>query len=107
MRDQTIIGLVEKAMENNRKVFEVRMAMYERLIKEITEELGGIFFLINSIPILGILLRKLIERKIRQFQKVLKTESIKLYQKQKKEIKNGYMVRDEGKNKEEPKSTNG
>ena len=106
MRDQTIIGLVEKAMEDNRKVFEVRMAMYERLIKEITEELGGIFFLINSIPILGILLRKLIERKIRQFQKVLKAESIKLYQKQKKEIKNG-LDSNEGKNKGKPEPTVG
>lgn len=85
MRDSEIYKLINTGMENVQKALGVRMMMYERLIKEITEQLGGYILLINSIPVYGILLRKLVEKYIRRYQKILKVESIKLYQKQKKE----------------------
>ena len=89
MRDNQIYAVINEAAENVQKAVGTRMMLYERLIKEICEQLGGIFLLINSIPIVGILLRKLIERYIRRYQKILQAESIKLYQQAKKENKNG------------------
>lgn len=94
MRDQTIINLIE----NSRKDLVARIEMSEKFVGDTAFQVIGLIMLIRSIPVIGRILTKLIERNIKQYQRIVQRQAVKQY----KERKNGKLDSNEGKDKSKP-----
>lgn len=95
MRDQTIVKLIN----NSREDLLIRMQVLEKLLSDTTFQTIGIIMLIRSIPVLGDIIIKLLERNIKKYQRIVQKQAVKQYQEQKKENKNGNLDNITGQNK--------
>lgn len=64
---------------------EYRMQVLEKLASDTTFQTIGLLMLIRSIPVIGNIIIKLMERNIKQYQRIVQRQSVKQY----KERKNG------------------
>lgn len=65
-----------------------RVEMSEKFVGDTAFQVIGIIMLIRSIPVVGKILTKLIERNIRKYQRMVQKQAVKQYQERKKENKN-------------------
>lgn len=81
MRDNQIYALIN----DSRKDLIQRIIMSEKFVGDTAFQVIGLIMLIRSIPVIGNIIIKLLERNIKKYQRLVEKQAVKQY----KERKNG------------------
>lgn len=69
-----------------RQELEARIQMSEKFVGDTAFQVIGLIMLIRSIPVIGKMVIKLVERNIKKYQKIVQKQAVKQYKENKNEL---------------------